>query len=156
MEIGIENTETGKKERARIILVVKDELKEIDGSDRFGFSWWKERGKDVLKLELITTNKIIGLMSLIDIPHEFRIELSVLEVSKENIGRGKKYDGIAGALIAFACNEAFDKGYSGFVSLEPKTKLIQLYKEKYGFLQYGRMMATERKNSERLMNIFLR
>ena len=38
-----------------------------------------------------------------------------------------------GCLIAFACREAFKRGYEGWVFLLPKTYLVQHYPSKYGF-----------------------
>ncbi len=45
-------------------------------------------------------------MSVEDIPVELRIEIRLIEVSKENIGHEKEYDRIAGCLIAFACHNS--------------------------------------------------
>jgi hypothetical protein len=44
-------------------------------------------------------------------------------------------------LIAFACQMAFEKGYDGFVSLIPKTQLIDYYRHKFGFFSVGTHLA---------------
>jgi len=71
------------------------------------------------------------------------------------IGKFKKYERVAGILIAFACKESFVSGFYGFVSLVPKTKLIKHYIEKYGFKQFGRHLAVEFESSEKLINKYL-
>ena len=43
-----------------------------------------------------------------------------------------------------------------FVSLKPKTRLIELYQDKYGFRQYGRLLAVEQRSSMALINKYLR
>lgn len=98
---------------------------------------------------------ILGVMSLMDISKEWRIHINLIEISAANIGRHKTYDYIAGCLIAFACSLAFEKKYDGFVSLEPKTNLIQHYNEKYGFKTYGAFMAVEAEHAKFLIKKYL-
>ena len=73
-------------------------------------------------------DNILGVISLIDYPEEYRVYLNLLEVGKPNRGKHKQIDSIAGCLIAFAASIAIKRGYFGFVSLEPKTALIELYR----------------------------
>ena len=94
-------------------------------------------------------------MSVIDYPEEYRIHLNLIEISSSTIGKSKKIENIAGCLIAFACQLAFIRGYAGFVSLQPKTRLIALYQDKYGFRQYGRLLAVEQNSSRLLINNYL-
>jgi hypothetical protein len=107
------------------------------------FNWSKEKEHYIYKLFLTATEKIVELMSVIDVGQELRIEIHLIEVSKENRGRNKLIEGIAGCLIAYACRLSFDKGYQGFVSLIPKTKIINLYIDNYGFKQFGRQLALD-------------
>ncbi len=79
-----------------------------------------------------------------------------IENSNSNKGRGKNYGFVAGCLIARTCEIAFEKNYDGFVSLEPKTELRSLYKNKYGFREMGNYLYTELSNSERLIQKYLR
>ena len=58
---------------------------------------------------------------------------------------------VAGCLISFAVQLSFEKGYLGFTSLIPKTKLIGLYVEKYGFSQFGRQLAIEKQAAIQLI-----
>jgi hypothetical protein len=72
-----------------------------------------------------------------------------------NKGRTKEIDYIAGCLLAFACELAFERGYFGFVSLQPKTQLIDLYQNRYGFPQYGRLLAVEQASAKQLIDKYL-
>ena len=54
-------------------------------------------------------------MSLVDYPDEYRIHINLIEIGKDNRGKQKEIEHIAGCLIAFACQIAFDKNYFGFV-----------------------------------------
>ncbi len=83
------------------------------------------------------------------------LAINLIEVTRSNVGKVKKLDNIAGCLIAYACSIAFKKGYGGFVSLLPKTKLIDLYQNKYGFRQYGRLLAVEFESSKYLVDKYL-
>ncbi len=77
-------------------------------------------------------------MSLTEFDQEFRISIELLESSKENVGRDKKFERIAGCLIAYACNKAYEKFNDlAAVNLVAKTELIPIYREKYGFIAIG-------------------
>jgi hypothetical protein len=78
-----------------------------------------------------------------------------VESSNDNKGKEKKIDRIAGCLLAFAAKLAFEKGYLGFVSLIPKTELIELYVKKYGFIAYGNQLAIEKQASINLIDKYL-
>jgi len=148
---------TGEAIAADIEELGDGDLRQISKSKRFSFDWTLEKvqGTDLYKLFIVETGLVVGLVSLIDIPEEFRVHLNLIESSKENIGKEKQLDHIAGCLIAFACELAFKRGYEGFVSLLPKTRLIDHYRNKYGFEQYGRMLAIEGKNSLSLIIKYL-
>lgn len=68
----------------------------------------------------------------------------------------KRYDNVAGCLLAFTCRLAFKKGYEGYVSLYSKTELTEYYKNKYGFREFGNNLYTELSNSERLIQKHLK
>ena len=90
-------------------------------------------------------------MALIDYPEEKRIEIKLLANSIDNQGKNKKYDRIAGCMIAFACrlSKAKYRGYA-CVSLVPKTELIQYYIRKYHMVNAGWQLYLE---GEQLNNI---
>lgn len=149
------NRHTNSNEMAIILPLDILELKSITKSGQFYFNWRIEKRKELYKLQLMANGKILGLMALTDIPKELRIEINILESSKENIGSNKVYNHIAGCLIAYACRLAFIRGYYGFISLVPKTNLIKHYREVYGFEQAGRQLYLNFNNSETLIRKYL-
>lgn len=106
---------------------------------RYSFNWQSlKRTSTVYKLTIEGEKDILGVMALTDHPHEKRIEIKLLASSVENQGRNKKYDRIAGCLIAFACRLANNKYWKlACVSLIPKTALINHYKQKYNMTWGG-------------------
>ncbi len=96
--------------------------------------------------KLIRTNEagILGVVALEDIVYEKRIQIRLIANSVENQGRGKYYDGIAGCMIAYVCNEALNK-YSAdaCVSLQPKTRLRSHYMTKYGMISTGEQVCID-------------
>ena len=98
---------------------------------------------------------ILGLIALIDVPSEYRVEIKLIAVSKENSGRLKKYEGIAGCLIAYAAKEAVEKYRSlACVSLKPKTEIRQHYINKYGMQPGGEQVYLEGQELRDLINIY--
>lgn len=147
---------SGKSLDAGIEEIKEEDLGWIESSSEFSFDWSTEQFYEIYKIFLLEDRRnVLGIMSLIDRPDEYRIHLNLLEVSKSNQGRNKSIDNIAACLIAFAAENAFKRGYYGFVSLEPKTLLIEHYQKNYGFSQYGRYLGIEGKSSRILINKFL-
>jgi len=148
---------TREEFEAEIQEIEEKDFDEVKKSKRFEFEWTKEKNYHIFKI--VKSNEenpeILGLISLIDIPEELRIHINLIETSNENKGKKKKIDKIAGCLLAFAVQVAFEKGYLGFTSLVPKTELIELYVKKYGFSQYGRQLAIERKAAIKLIQKYL-
>jgi len=141
---------------ADIAAVVDKDYKFLGSSKNFEFAWHKEKGHEVYKVFLLDDDKdILGVMSLIDVPDEDRVHLNLIEISKKHQGKAKQIDNIAGCLIAFAADIAFQRGYLGFVSLLPKTQLVDLYQKKYGFRPYGMFLGIEAQSSDQLITKYL-
>lgn len=140
---------------AEIVPIETKDFKLIKKQKKFSFDWELDKPYLCFKLVLKGTNNILGLMSIMDYPNELRIEIHLIELSKENKGKDKKIGRIAGCLIAYACRIAFSKGYDGFVSLVPKTELIKHYQEAYGFQQIGRQLALLDEPSKKLIDKYL-
>lgn len=149
------NIQNGKRVEGDILEIEKDDFSKIKKSKQFTFDWSLEKEYQIWKLILVDTDEILGLMSLEDHPDEFRLQIKTIEVAIKNKGREKIIDGIAGCLIAHAAEIAFGKGYFGFVSLVPKTRLIDHYTSKYGFKQFGRELAIEGITSQQLISKYL-
>lgn len=136
----MEITDLFSGERRKIIVrEVTDEELSLLTRKRYSFNWKKLKGTAVIyKLQVIGDDDILGVLALIDFDDELRIEIKLLAVSKENIGNTKRYDGIAGCLIAFACRESISKyGALACVSLVPKTSLIKHYIQQYNMKYAG-------------------
>ena len=146
---------TGKLVEAVIELVEEEDWKIIEKDKRFGFKWIKEKKQIVHKIRLAVEKRILGLLSIEDIPKELRIHIRLIEVNSDDVGKQKDYENIAGCLIAFTCKQSFKKNYDGFVSLYSKTELKRLYREKYGFEELGMNLYTELSNSEDLIKKYL-
>lgn len=153
----LKDISSGESLPANIEEINEEDQKWIKKSREFSFDWSTEKDYEMYKIYLVEYERnILGVMSLIDRPDEYRIHLNLLEVSESNQGSKKERDHIAGCLIAFAVENAFKRGYYGFVSLEPKTVLIDHYRQKYGFRQYGRYLGIEGTASQLLIDKYLR
>lgn len=135
---------TGLKLKSSVTPLVNADFKQIT-KKRYFFDWKKERGiSDLFKLTLQGESEILGLLALIDFPQEFRVQIHLLCVSRENLGKDKKYEGIAGSLIAFAGRVAITKYLEqACISLLPKTELRSHYKSKYGMMDGGPQLFLE-------------
>ena len=76
---------------------------------RFGFKWIKEKDQIVHKIKTTVEDQIVGLVSIQDVPRELRLHIRLIEVNAEDRGSKKRYDHVAGCLIAFTCQLAFHK-----------------------------------------------
>lgn len=135
---------TGRKLKSSVTPLVNANFKQIT-KKRYFFDWKKERGmSDLFKLTLQGESDILGLLALIDFPQEFRVQIHLLCVSRENLGKDKMYEGIAGSLIAFAGRVAVTKYFEeACISLLPKTELKSHYKSKYGMMDGGPQLFLE-------------
>jgi hypothetical protein len=150
------NRKNEQKVLSEIVAISETELSDILEEDNFEFDWQQETDYDLYALRVLDNKNTVGLMALKDVKDELRIEIILLESSKDNIGASKTYQNIAGCLIAWACRLAFIKGYYGFVSLIPKTRLIEHYKNAYGFEQFGRQLAVDTEQSHSLIKKYLK
>ncbi len=90
--------------------------------------------KEVYKLIISSSPDIIqGMLSLsIETDHIF---MSLVESAPFNIGKNKLYEGVAGNMVAFACQLSFQRGFDGFVAFDAKTMLIPHYEKTLGAVQ---------------------
>ncbi len=74
------------------------------------------------------------------------------------IGPQKKFDHVAGCLIAFGCRESLklNNAYKGYLTFVSKSKLVELYKDKYLATQtIGTRMYIDPMSGEELINKYL-
>ena len=131
---------TGRTYKGKIEKLNLNDVKKLKNNDQFVFDWSKEARNEVYKLRIKGEDEILGLVSIINIPGEKRIHINLLEASKRNVGREKLFLNIAGILMAYIGRLAFTKRYNGFVSLQPKSALAEVYL-KYGFRKVGLFLA---------------
>jgi len=128
--------------------------------DGWNFNWRmlaKQKKTRTYVLKLINKQKTVEGALQLRLEEEMLI-MDVLEVAPHNIGKNKRYDYVAGALIAYACRESFklESNYKGFLTFVAKTKLIEWYKKKYGAeLALGQRMFIDWKNGQKLIEKYL-
>jgi len=148
------DTSTGKEYPAEILPVESDDFKSL-GKVRYFFDWKIERNQEVYKLQITGSSDILGLVSVERIPNEWRIHIRLLTVSKENKGNGKKYDKIAGNLIAHVAKIAVSEfGELACVSLKPKSEIAQHYIDKYNMNVTGVTLSIEVPEILDLINLY--
>lgn len=131
--------------------------------DGWNFNWrelFKIEGAELFKISLMESPNLIEGVLMLTMFNEEMLMMNNIELAPHNIGKNKKYDNIAGCLLAFACRESFEKGkghYHGFLSFDSKTELIDLYYNKYGAqLAMGNKMYFDPEAGKKLMKKYLR
>jgi hypothetical protein len=129
----------GKEHKVKIEPLADKDYGKITKSRCF-FDWRTEKENQVFKITFEGSDGILGLISLIEHTDK-RVQINLLAVSKENRGKKKIYEGIAGNLIAWACREAVKQfGEDACVSLISKTKLVKYYMKEYGMIKAGQSL----------------
>jgi len=115
--------------------------------DGWHFTWrklHKTEGADFYKLCLLNDTSSVEGMLMLSLMHGEMLFMNNVEVAPHNLGSGGKHEHVAGCLIAYGCLKSFELGqdaYRGYLTFESKTKLIDLYREKYGAsLAFGQRM----------------
>lgn len=129
--------------------------------DGWSFNWRelsKEKKSRMFILRTIGLNPSVEGALQLKTENEMLI-MNVLEIAPHNIGRkNKKYDYVAGCLIAFACKESFKlkSTYKGFLTFMAKTSLINWYSIKYGAsIGLGQRMYIDSEKGLKLINEYL-
>lgn len=129
---------TGKEHRVQMLRVKNPDLKKVKKKDGWKFDWSLESKYEVYKVVLENKEaEFLGLISLIDGIDGNYIEIMHLEAAPYNVGKNKKYDFVAGILMAYACQLSFDRGHEGWVAFESKTALKEHYVKAYGAKDTG-------------------
>ena len=148
------DTDNGKKLKALISEVDESDFKTLTKS-KYYFDWSTEKDFELYKLIIEGKFEILGLISLVRIPDELRIHISLLTVSKDNVGKGKKYENIAANLLTHASEIAIIE-YAEFacVSLKPKGRIAQHYIDKYDMNVTGATLSLELVEILNLINTY--
>ena len=144
---------TGREVEIGIAPVESKDFRQIT-KRRYFFDWKKERFVcELFKLTLIDQPDILGLAAVVDFPDELRLQIRLLCASRENVGKDKKYSGIAGCLIAYIGKLALRKYFrQACVSLVPKTELRAHYQKEYGMLEAGPQLYLDGPNLQAVIN----
>ena len=147
--------------------LVKSEIIPIENKiiplKKYGWNFnWRQLSKDEngQTFVLRTLNSPDQIEGALQLKFEYNmLIMDALELAPHYIGqRNKRYDYVAGCLIAFACRESFkiEDNYKGFLTFVSKTNLIEWYVRKYGAeLALGQRMFINWENGERLIEKYL-
>jgi hypothetical protein len=143
----IENIVTGDSFQTQILPLAKADLLQITKRNGWKFNWEAEyimSDKEIFKLSIIGNPTVIQGLISISIDEGF-MEMNLIESAPFNLGKNKMYYGVAGNLVAFACQQSFDHGFDGYVAFTAKTSLVEHYKKTLGAVQISsqRMMIQE-------------
>jgi len=109
----LEEVATGKIFATAVFPAEKNDLKRLSKKSGWRFNWKEEfesELKSVYKLTLADETAIIQrLISLADAGDH--IFMFLVETALHNYGKKKKFYGVLGNLVAFACKLSFKKGY---------------------------------------------
>jgi len=167
MKVKILELESKSEVKSQIYLVTKNKSKlpSINDGWRFNFSK-NSKGKN-FETYILTTNKtpeIIEGCLIINTKSPHQVYMAFVEVAPHNRGNKKRYDKVAGCLIAFACRQSFISGQEGFLAFdvleekeENQKKLMNMYSRKYNAVRLddSTTMIILPDGSERLINEFL-
>ena len=136
MDIQILETKTKKKIDAEIVEALFQDMP----MKKYGwqFTWrtlFNTEGAEFYKLTLKDKTSTVQGILMFSIMYEEMLYMNNIEIAPHNLGSEGQYDNVAGCLIAFACLKSFELGkntYKGYLTFDSKTKLIPVYKEKYG------------------------
>lgn len=160
MKVYLQEVKSGDLVEALISKALKADLPLR--KDGWQFTWrklGKVEGPQFYKLTRVEAPDEVEGMLMLTLINEEMLYMNNIEVAPRNFGSEGKYDHVAGSLIAFACYKSFELGknyYLGFLSFESKTRLIELYEEKYGAtFAMGQKMFFDPEAGKKLMKKYL-
>ena len=135
----IENAETGETLDTLVLPVTKADLEEVTKKNGWLFDWkfeYDQTGRQVYKLVAEKEpQNIHGLVSLEK--RTGHVFMTLIENAPFNIGKGKKYLGVACNLTAYGCKLSLEYGFDGVVAFDAKTALIPHYEKTLGAVRIG-------------------
>ena len=130
----IEDSQTGEIYKTLILPITDTDLKETVKRKGWLFDWKFETSqtkRQVYKIVTVKEPRIIqGLVSLEK--RQGHVFMHLIESSPFNIGKNKKYLGVACNLVAFGCKLSKEFGFDGVLSFDSKTALIAHYEKTLG------------------------
>jgi hypothetical protein len=153
----LEEASTGRSFSTSVTKLKQVELKSLTKSKGWKFNWKEEFANDLKTVYKLVANdqpnEIQGLISLSDASDH--IFMPLVETAPHNFGKTKKFHGVLGNLVAFACKVSFEKGYDGEVGFVSKTALIPHYQNELGAkLLMGNRMGIFSMEAKKLVSLY--
>ena len=129
----IEEVLTNRNFDTEVLLLSHNDLKIVTKKNEWFFNWkleYNQAGHRVYKLNIKGHEIIQGLISIE--PMDNYVEMHLLENAPHNYGSKKRFAGVAGNLVAFACKTSFDLGFEGCVAFTAKSRLVNHYIQTLG------------------------
>lgn len=101
-------------------------------TEGWNFDWSYPANRAECVLALKTFGDIQGMIGFTRHPGDYYTFIHLLESAPANIGKQKKYRFVPGVLLATVAQDAFAAGFDGYMTLQPKTRLYDLYIDTYG------------------------
>ena len=122
-----------------MIPLSKGDMKQVLKKNGWQFDWqieMKNPTKSVFKLVMLQQPEVIqGLVSTSK--EDGYVMMNLIESAPFNFGKNKKYNGVAGNLVAFVCRLSKEYGFDGEILFFSKTKLIEHYEKTLGAVHIG-------------------
>jgi hypothetical protein len=155
----IENRITKDSFSTEILILEKNDLKQLTKNNGWLFNWqteFKQPDRNVYKLTITGNPTVIqGLVSLTE--KEDHVYMHLIESAEFNRGTNKVYLGVPANLVAYACKISFHRGFEGYVSFKAKTQLIDHYIKTLEALNIGQqLMVINTKAALKLINKYFK
>ena len=151
----LEDTTTGDILLTKVLPLDKADLRVLTKKLGWKFNWKTEfiaPEKQVFKIILQQQPDIIQGLICFEKKRD-HLFMPLIETAPHNLGKTKKYFGVAGNLVAFGCKLSFESGFEGYIAFESKTKLIEHYEKTLGAkLLFGLHMELDTNASIKLIN----
>jgi hypothetical protein len=158
----IENVVSGQSFRTCIEAFTLKDSKTVTKKNGWGFNWKYELAqpeREVYKLIVaddVNETAVIQVLLSLEMKSD-HIYMHLVENAPFNFGKGKIYSGVAANLVAYACNESFERGFEGNVAFIAKTQLIDHYIGSLGAIHIGHQrMIIETEAALKLINRYFK
>ena len=135
----IENAETGETLDTLVLPVTRADMEKTTKKNGWLFDWKLEFSRQEHKVYKLVTeiepDNIQGLVSLEK--DEGFVLMNLLENAPFNVGKNKKYLGVACNLAAYGCKLSNEYGFDGILAFDSKTNLIPHYEKMLGAVRLG-------------------
>lgn len=155
----IENVVTGDSFHTEVLPLTLLDLKILTKKNKWLFDWkfeFKQSGRELYKLTIVGNPHIIQGVICVEVKSD-HVYMHLVENAPFNKGKIKMYSGVAGNLVAFACQLSFQRGYEGNVSFISKSQLVRHYEETLGAVHFGgRVMIIETRAALKLIDRYFK